>query len=86
MSEYRPVLPFESDDPEFVRGFECGRIWALLAQHEQPLKVLAHKSNAEMLLRMAESTGRPVQTEEMDDEEHEYDHLEATFAARAVEA
>jgi hypothetical protein len=25
--EYSLTLPFDSDDPEFARGFECGALW-----------------------------------------------------------
>ncbi len=86
MSDYAAILAFDTDDERFVHGFECGRIWALLAQHDRPIKVLAHKVNAEMLLRMAEATGRHVQTTDLDDDENEYDHVEAVFSAAPVEA
>ena len=70
------LLPFDSDDSEFARGFEAGRIWALLrAEPEAEVQEYAHASNAEMLLRMAEALGRGVQSSELDG-----DWIEVTFA------
>jgi hypothetical protein len=62
------LLPFDSADPEFARGFECGRLWALLrAEPDAEVEEYVHAANAEMLLRMAEATDRHVQTEDVDD-------------------
>jgi len=27
------LMPFDSDDPEFMRGFECGKGWIENAEH-----------------------------------------------------
>jgi hypothetical protein len=63
------VLPFDTPAPLFARGFEAGRIWALLEEHpDTAFQVTAHAANAEMFLRMAESTGRCVRTTDLDDE------------------
>jgi hypothetical protein len=59
------VLPFDTDNSEFVRGFEAGRIWSLLCESGDELELLAHGQNAEMFLRMAEATGRQVRSEEL---------------------
>jgi hypothetical protein len=62
------LLPFDSDNAQFARGFELGRIWALLrSDPEEPVEEYAHASNAEMLLRMAEATERDVRSEELGD-------------------
>ena len=56
--------------PEFARGFECGRLWALLrAEPDEEVEEYVHAENAEMLLRMAEATERHVQTEDVADQE-----------------
>jgi hypothetical protein len=71
------VLPFDRDTSDFARGFEAGRLWALLRlMPDQPIEETVHVSNAEMLIRMSEATGRPVRATEMDS-----DWLEATFDA-----
>lgn len=54
------VLPFDTDNPEFARGFEAGRIWAALRHDDGPMNVTAHAINAEMLIRMAEADNRTV--------------------------
>jgi hypothetical protein len=62
------LLPFDTDDPEFARGFEAGRVWAVLQlQPDEEVDVELHASNAEMAIRMAEATGRRVRGEESDD-------------------
>jgi hypothetical protein len=68
MDGHAVLLPFDTDSKEFVRGFELGRIWALLRlSSEEPVEEYAHASSAEMLLRMAEATGRDVKSEELGD-------------------
>ncbi len=62
------LLPFDTDDPEFIRGFEAGRIWALLAEHPYThVTETVHAWNAEMFLRMGEVLGRPVRSREVDE-------------------
>jgi hypothetical protein len=62
------LLPFDSDEPEFARGFEAGRLWTVLQlQPDERQEVLVHASNAEMALRIAERTGRTVRGAESDD-------------------
>jgi hypothetical protein len=62
------LLPFDTDHPEFVRGFEAGRIWtSLRLAPDEPLVETVHVDNVEMALRMGEATGRRVQgTEDQD--------------------
>jgi hypothetical protein len=62
------LLTFDDETAEFARGFECGRLWALLRDEpDDEVEEYVHAENAEMLLRMAEATGRHVQTEDVDD-------------------
>lgn len=68
MSGYGLLLPFDRDEPEFALGFEMGRLWTLLRenpdeQHAQNV----HAENAEMVLRIAEASGRQVRSEELGD-------------------
>jgi hypothetical protein len=67
MDGHSLLLPFDTDSPEFARGFEIGRIWALLRTNpDEPVEEYAHAANAEMLIRLGEATGRRVQSEELD--------------------
>lgn len=50
------ALAFDTDDPQFARGFEAGRIWTLMQQDPaaligQPI----HATNVEMVVRMMEA-------------------------------
>lgn len=33
---FEPLLAFDTDDPQFARGFEAGRLWATLNDLEEP--------------------------------------------------
>lgn len=62
------LLSFDTEDGEFARGFEAGRVWALLRAHpDEKVEEYVHAANAEMLLRMGEATGRAVRAEDVDD-------------------
>lgn len=58
MGEYSLVLPFDTDNPEFGRGIEIGRLWEQLKTHHDEITVTLHASNTEMAMRVAEATGR----------------------------
>lgn len=58
------LLPFDTDDEQFVRGFEAGRLWEMLKRGE-PFDQAFHASNAEMVLRMAEATEMPHRAEQV---------------------
>lgn len=68
MTEYGLLLPFETDDPQFIRGFEMGRLWQLARTVEEPFEEVVHGINAEMVLRIAEATGRTVTSHEDGDD------------------
>lgn len=67
---FDPLLAFDSDDPQFARGFECGRIWTLLTT--EGAEVLGgqpfHATNVEMVLRMVEAAGAELTAEFTDDD------------------
>jgi len=67
MDRHSCLLPFDTDDPEFVRGFECGRVWAMLRIDTDAFDAIAHDANIEMVMRMAEATGRVAAGEELGD-------------------
>ncbi len=64
MDGYALALAFDTDDPEFCRGVEVGRLWEMLHGTDDPIEESVQTSNAEMVLRMAEATGRAVRSED----------------------
>lgn len=48
------VLAFDTDDPEFTRGFEAGQMWERLNRDRHACQTV-HGENAEMVMRMAEA-------------------------------
>lgn len=63
-----PILAFDSDHPEFMRGVEVGMHFMMLQDAELPARVVVHLSNAEMMLRIAEALGLACSSQEVDDE------------------
>lgn len=61
-SSWQPVIAFDSDDPEFTRGFEAGVLWQAaesarlyperLASGSDEMTI--HAANAEMAMRILE--------------------------------
>lgn len=79
------VLAFDSDDPEFTRGFEAGRIWQA-TEEARPWSGLVSAGNAEMVMRIAESRGMTFRGEylgndwyevEIGDVEHDTENSDA---------
>ncbi len=66
MSQLSLALAFDTDDAEFARGVEVGRLWELLRSEPGPVTETVHVVNAEMVLRIAEALGRDVVSEEHD--------------------
>lgn len=48
------VLRFDTDHPEFTRGFEAGMIWERMNQRIPTFEQHISGKNAEMIMRMAE--------------------------------
>jgi hypothetical protein len=62
----KPLLSYDSDELEFARGFEAGRLWALLdGSRETEITQYVRVTNVEMVMRMAETTGRRAQSTEL---------------------
>lgn len=67
MSEgYELALAFDTDDPEFVRGVEAGKLYECVRTTDGSVEQVIHATNAEMALRIAESCGRRVRCELVD--------------------
>lgn len=60
------VLPFDTEDAEFARGFEAGCLWAELRETTDRIEAIVHGSNTEMILRMAEALDRAAVGEPLD--------------------
>lgn len=63
----RPLLPFDTDDPEFTRGFEAGRLWERMKNDATDWDETVHATNGEMVMRMAEVCEREFRAEDLDD-------------------
>ncbi|MFL5962924.1 MAG: hypothetical protein ACJ757_08555 [Gaiellaceae bacterium] len=60
------LLPFDTDSADFVRGFEIGALWTLLAERpEKEVEEYVHTENTEMVMRLGEATGRQTSGEEL---------------------
>ena len=67
MSDHMLLLPFDTAEPEFARGFEMGRLWALCRETDDELVETVHAANAEMVMRIAEASGRSFASVDLDD-------------------
>lgn len=67
MSDYGLALSFDTDNSEFVRGVEIGRLWEIIKNTPESFEQTVHLVNAEMVLRIAEAQDRIVESEELDD-------------------
>jgi hypothetical protein len=62
----QPLLAFDTDSADFIRGFEIGALWVLLAERgDAEVEEYVHASNAEMIMRLAEASYRHVSSEEL---------------------
>lgn len=60
------LMPFDSDDPEFTRGFEAGQLWEKLSQRPDEHSVTLHSVNMEMAIRTAKAKGYAVEFQQAD--------------------
>lgn len=58
------VLPFDSDDPEFTRGFVCGQAWQLLELDTPGFEMTITSDNLYMFMSMADAKGYSIKMEE----------------------
>jgi len=66
MSGFSLALEFDRPDHEFAMGVEIGRLWEL-AKGDDELRETIHAENAEMVVRIAEATGREFSAEIVDE-------------------
>lgn len=52
------LLEFDNPSEDFMRGFECGEIWACLADGVDYLHTIVIASNALMIMRMVDAAKR----------------------------
>lgn len=71
------VIWFDSDHPEFSRGFVCGKIWAQMRDGKDEIMEHIHGRNAEMCMRLAEAGQYMFVAEELND-----DYLVVAFKKR----
>jgi len=62
------LLPFDTNDPEFTRGFEAGRIWERIKNDQTNWDTMIHHTNAEMVIRMCEIQDRIFRAEMVNDD------------------
>lgn len=67
MDNYALLFPFDTDDPQFIRGVEVGRLWEIMKATPEAFEETVHLTNAEMVLRIAEAQNRVVVSEEHDE-------------------
>jgi hypothetical protein len=60
------VLAFDTDDPQFARGFEAGRLAGRM-EHEHRIEQILSVDNAEMVMRIAEWLGWTFSGQPLDD-------------------
>lgn len=65
-SDFLLALEFDTDDPEFARGFEAGRLWEIFRRNDEHMLdgQFFHASNSELVLRMIDAWGRQGVTAE----------------------
>lgn len=68
-SGYKMLLPFDTDNPEFARGFEAGSMWERIKNDHTTWDQIIHATNAEMVMRMCEAKDREFRAESTDDED-----------------
>ena len=62
---WKILLPFDTDDPEFCRGFEAGRMWERIKSDRTTWSQIIHATNAEMIMRMCELEYRSFRAEDL---------------------
>lgn len=62
------VVGFDTDAPEFTRGVEIGMLYERLRSEDYPVSAVVHASNAEMVLRLAETFAVSAKSQDEGDE------------------
>ena len=81
---YNLIIAFDTDDDEFIRGFEIGSLYECVrplaeVQTDEPFRRQIHASNIEMALRIAEYADLSMRIEPYDDE----DWVDVVFSVKA---
>jgi hypothetical protein len=68
VNDYALLLAYDRDTEDFAFGFEAGRIW-MRARYgpEDGFDEIVHFRNSEMMIRIAEATGRSIRMTYPDD-------------------
>jgi diphthamide synthase (EF-2-diphthine--ammonia ligase) len=74
MDDFRLVVAFDSDAPDFTRGVEVGMLYQRLVSENLPISAMVHATNAEMALRLAEAVDVTVRAQDCGE-----DWLEVNF-------
>jgi hypothetical protein len=64
---YELVLPFLTDDPKWVHGFECGILYQRMVEEEKPIIATIHAINDEQVRVMCGHLGWLCEIEPMGD-------------------
>lgn len=56
------LMPFDTDHPEFTRGFECGQLWTALSWRPDEHSATLHSTNFEMARRIAKHYNYVLET------------------------
>lgn len=60
---YGLILAFDTDEPEFTRGFSLGMLWQKLEHDPRGVEATLTVECAEMVMRIAEAKGLPFTAE-----------------------
>ena len=72
-TEYQKVFEFDTDEPEFARGFEAGRLYTTIGDSLfgpsdlENYEFIIHHTNTELVMRMAEKFNLSFKATELDD-------------------
>lgn len=70
---YELIVAFDSDDQEFTRGFEAGRVYEVLrSRQESSVEFQVHGTNSTMMERIAKTTGYVIDALESEGEDPEW--------------
>ena len=68
MSEhYELVVPFLTDDPSFVRGWECCRVYSRLCESPDEVTATIHSDSDEQVLLIASRLGYTAELRQIGD-------------------
>lgn len=78
--DWTAFLDFETDEPGFEAGFECGRLWLLLGLREPPIVDYAHNLSAHHIKTLTDAYSCDCAVEDLGD-----GWVALTFSARNPE-